>query len=1153
MTVAELAEDHPLVKPKKMTWVSLHTHTTFSYGDGYGPVKDHVARVAELGMNALCFSEHGNTSSHVQAERACKDTGVKPIYACEIYMVPDDWEEQRRKYHMILIAIDLEGYKNLNRIVSIANSPDFQYDRFPTVPQHIIFKYNKGLVALSGCADSLLSSTLLGGKNLGPKRLEYTDEDFQATLALAQQYKDVFGPRYFLEVQRFPGLERTCVLNPAFERIGAELGIELVGTADVHYPLPEDNEIQKILHAMRPGTGTVAAAEAGWEYDILLTYPTSDQEIFRDLVATGLSKEAAKRAITNTARIARRCNVELPKNEPIKWPYPGSGLRGEDIVRATEEAQSAKALDGSQGDSVDSSQGDSGNTNGGGPRTYSSIEEYTWDRLRDGWRYRFPDNKRMQANQQEYRDRIRYEMERIEPRGFCDYFGMLSYLVTWAKTNKIAVGPARGSAAASLVCYLLRITEVDPLAFPTMLFERFIDPKRLDLPDVDLDFEDDRRDEVRQEAVRVFGADRVGNIANLTRYKGKNSIKDVEKAFGIPKFETQIVKDLIIERSGGDSRISDTLMDTFEMFPKAMEVLKKFPELKYATRLEGNYRGEGVHAAGLVISNTPITDTCALITKESNGREITAVAVDKKDAEYLGMLKADFLGLTTMGEISIILDILGMDLEELYKIPLDDPDVMAAFQRNDVQGIFQFEGRATRVTCGSVHPDNFMELADINALSRPGPLFSGMTDHYIKVKHGQMEREKLHPIVDEYTDFTKGQIVYQEQVLGIIKDLGGFPVQRVGDIRKIISQKLGEASFNTMYEEFESGAARLHGVDPALAKRIWSFMVTSATYSFNIAHCVSYSMLAFWQMWLKLHDPVAFYLAKLRKTENNKQNQDKLRKYMKDAILHGVEIGAPDLNISTLNWELKHDISPSVNKPLFDRDGTPVAPKLGSVLAGFTQIKGIGESYGHNILKLREERGGFNDWSDLLDAHGIGPSRLESILAFCEKDDPFDLKLASRLLGAYRRSIDNGEGDWASVPEPDMTSDEVPKNFFGTFTWMGMVKKKEFKDLMEDERARSGQSNEEIMARLKDPHLVKSCTLHCYDDGDEEIYARISRWDYPKLESLLEEIEPNRDVIIITGNRKKMFGISVGVKNLMVIDPSDDLEGIIKDAIAQGN
>lgn len=1413
-----------------MRWVSLHTHTTFSYGDGFGPVPTHVNRVHDLGMKAVAFTEHGHNSSHVQAEKACAklDNAVKPIYGCELYVVPDDYENHRRKYHQIILAQDEEGYQNLNRIVSVANSPLFQYDRFPTVPLHILWKYNKGLFITSGCADSLLSCTLLGGKNMGEKRLEYSDEDFENSVRLVRQYQDYFGERYFLEVQRFPGLDRTRVLNPAFERISEETGAGLVGTADVHYPFPEDNKMQRILHAANRGGGkTIAQADAEWEYDILLTYPESDREIYADLRKTGLSPEGAKSAILNTSKIADQCNVDLPKNEPIKWPFPGSGLKGEDIVRASEP----------------------------GDNSYPNIEDYTWDRIRQGWRFRIQENAHMRAHKQEYRDRIKYEMERIIPRGFCDYFGMLSYLITWAKTvpePPIPVGPGRGSAAASLVCYILRITEIDPLQYPAMMFERFIDPKRLDLPDVDIDFADDRRDEVRMEAVRVFGADRVANIGNFTKYKGKNSIVDVAKVYSIPKFETEVVKNLIVERSGGDSRQDDSLADTFEMFPKAADVLKRYPDLELATELEGNYRGSGVHAAGLVISNASIPETCAIHTQVSGGREITAVPYDKKDAEYLGMLKADFLGLKTMGEIGIILDIMGMSLDDLYRIPMDDDATIKAFQRNDVQGIFQFEGRATRVTCGKVKPESILELADINALSRPGPLFSGMTDHYIKVKWGEMDQEKLHPIVDDFTSFTKGQIIYQEQVLGIIRDLGGFPVQRVGDIRKIISQKLGEASFNEMFEEFESGAARLHGVSPELAKRIWSFMVTSATYSFcvtgdtaleragkgrhcdsaevtveelyrqqgdrtnvpmsdkirggrlkilgmdddgrirpnnllkihdpveyrctkittntgravtvsndhriqtldgykhtmelevgdsvivdggrearavelreaqhkggnkyknwegmdgegnpgyvdgrslmlkeaqeaawesdggkcqhcgrsgdreghglefahamtlehfdgeyakyhseknlmvlcnschkkydyrvqgsrskrwtrgrptttetivsiedagiqkvydiemkgpthnymgngfihhnNIAHSISYSTLAFWHMWLKVHDPVAFYTAKLRKTPMDKNNADRVRRYMKDALRHGVKIGPPDLNKSSLGWEFTHYVDASRDKALDDWKGGD--PWLGEIHAGFTQMKGIGGSYANNILALRDELKygkvlvddegyelededgnllyekegngyGFDSWKDLLGAKGIGPGRLDKILEFVEKDDPFDLELTHHILADYRTKIEDGEGDWGYVLQPDMTSDEVPEDFFGNFTWIGMVKKKEFKDLIEDERARSGKSTEEILATVKDPHLVKSCTLHCYDDGDEEIYARVSRWDYPQLESMLEEIEPGRDVVVFTGRRKKMFGISVAVKDIQVIDPSDDIEEILAKA-----
>ncbi|QSL67829.1 DnaE-like DNA polymerase III [Nocardia phage P3.1] len=1054
-----------------MRYVSLHTHSTFSYGDGYGPVKDHVQRVAGLGMKALALTEHGNTSSHVQLEKACKGTDVKPIYGLEAYC---SGPKESRKFHQTIVPMNEDGLRNLNRIVSRSWKENFY--RWPTVSSSMLAEHNEGLIVTSGCADSLLSCTLLGGKSLGPKRLAYTDLDFDNAIKVIRWYQKIFGDRYYLEVQRFPGLERTRVLNPAFALLAEETGAKLVATCDVHYPLPTDNEMQKILHAAHRG-GTVETAEADWEYNILLTYPTSDAEIHEDLVNTGLTDEQANSAIDATAEIAERCNVELPKNEPIKWEYDKS--------------------------------------------KFKSIEDYTWEQLRKGWEFRIKSNRNMRRNKKQYMDRIKYEMERIVPRGFCDYFAMLSYLVVWAKEQKIPVGPARGSAAASLVCYLLRITEVDPLQHSHMMFERFIDPKRLDLPDVDLDFADDRRDEVRQEAVRVFGADRVGNIGNFTRYKGKNSIDDVARVYNIPKWAAEEVKKLIIERSGGDSRASDTLEDTFVTFENARKVADQYPDILKAVALEGNYRGLGVHAAGLVISNTPITETCAMYTRESNGREISVVAYDKKDAEYLGMLKADFLGLSTMGMIGIALDIIGMDLEDLYRVPLDEPRTLAAFKKNDVTGIFQFEGRATRLVCGDVSPDNFQQLADINALSRPGPLFSGMTAQYVEVKHGRATAELLHPIVDEQTAWTYGQIVYQEQVLTIIRDLGGFPVQRVGDIRKIISQKLGEASFQAMWEEFRDGAARLHGVPEDLALRIWRFMVTSATYSFNVAHCVSYSMLAFWQQWIKQHHPTAFYAAQLTKVGDGKDQLTKRGKLMQDAIRHGQTIAPPDLELSKKGW-----VADVPNN---------------RVVAGFTQIAGIGPKMADRVMEWRDSFGPKEpgdadlEWEDLIEVKGIGEKTIARITDFCKKDDPFDLELVGNLLGRYRKMLFEGHGEAAGVPMPTHISSEIPK-VAPEIIWMGMVRAKNYQDYVENQRTRTGREVEDIIATMKDPHLTKSCVLQCYDDGDEDVYVRFNRWTFPRFEKDLEELIPGQDLVVVTGMKRDDFGVSLHVKDMVIID-----------------
>lgn len=294
-----------------MIYVSLHTHTTFSYGDGFGNVPYHVSRVGELGMSAVALTEHGNVSSWVQLEKACAKAGIKAIYGIEAYVAS---ENQPRKFHMILLAMDPEGLANLNQIVteSWKTLGTTSKSKFPTVHMPVLRKYNRGIIALSGCADGPISCILLGGKSLGDKRDFVGAREFHNARRGVERFQEIFGDRYYLETQRFPGLPRTCALNPAFERLSQTTGSRVVATADVHYPKPDENEMQRILHAAHRG-GTVETADADWEYNILLTYPESDREIWRDLVGTGMSSQAAKSAVEETAAIAKRCNVELPK------------------------------------------------------------------------------------------------------------------------------------------------------------------------------------------------------------------------------------------------------------------------------------------------------------------------------------------------------------------------------------------------------------------------------------------------------------------------------------------------------------------------------------------------------------------------------------------------------------------------------------------------------------------------------------------------------------------------------------------------------------------------------------------------------------------------------------------------------------------------
>jgi DNA polymerase-3 subunit alpha len=1068
-----------------MEYVSLHHHSTYSYMDGYGTPEAHVDRAVELGMPALALTEHGNVSSHVRLEKAARKAGIKPIFGCELYTGGvDDASRSKFKWHLTVLAENQEGYLNLLRLVSKGWADGFYYE--PTVSGEMLAEYSKGLIVLSGCSGSKIVCDLLGGKGV-----EEHEADYRAALATAQRFQNLLGDAYYLETQTFPELDRTRHTNAALERISEQTGIPLIATGDVHYPKPTDNDMQVILHAAGRGNKSFEQQAQSWGYDIKLSPPLSDAKVYRRLIETGLSKRAAESAFRNAADLSQRATVVLPKAERLRYPCP--------------------------------------------PGHDSASLFRRW--VKAGWNYRgfrdLPD-----AERQSYKDRLKYEMSVIEGKDFVDYFLLLSDCVRYAKDAGIPVGPARGSAAASLVCYLLRITEVNPMQFPTMMFERFIDATREDPPDIDLDFADDRRDEVRQYLKRKYGADRVGNIGNFVRYRGKNAVNDVARVYRIPKYDTEVVNALVIDRSSGDSRFDASLEDTVGMFPEAAAIFEKHPKLRQAMRLEGNMRGMSVHAAGLVVGASPLTDVCAVYQKKSgkDGRVLQVLSIDKYDAEYLEILKIDALGLSTMGMIAIVLDLSGLTLEDLYAIPLDDADTINAFRRNDVVGVFQFEGRATRLVNYDVRPDNFLELADVNALSRPGPLFSGVTSSYVDVKHGRKDPEHLHEVVDRFTDFTKGQIVYQEQILSIIKEIGGFPVTKLAGIRKIISKKEGEGRFMQMYEDFVTGAEERYGIDRELAWKIWSKMVTSAQYSFNTAHAISYSMIAYWCMWLKVHYPIEFFTAALIKAKSGAAgatgaksgsgaHTNNFFRLLKDARKHDIKISPPDLERSDVNWTFQR-----ANETYHGR------PEL---VAGFSQIPGIGEKMAAEIVRARDFReiDPENGWNALLDVKGIGPKKIVGMLDFCEDDDPFGLDKTRKTLAKVRKSVDRGE---LPVPNRTHASGSLdPQSELRRVVYWGIVRYAEYKDLLEDERAKTGEDLDVIRQRVKAPDKVKSCTLHTYDDGDEDVYLRFNRWNYPKFARQIASIRPGYDVVVAIGRKRKGFGVSLQVEKLFVIDPED--------------
>jgi DNA polymerase-3 subunit alpha len=734
---------------------------------------------------------------------------------------------------------------------------------------------------------------------------------------------------------------------------------------------------------------------------------------------------------------------------------------------------------------------------------------------REGWRFRGI-GKLPKEEQDWYAKRVKYELGLINEKDFADIFLVVSDAIRWAKDHGIAVGPGRGSVAASVVAWLLRIHEIDPYRHPGLLFERFLDSSRADPPDIDTDFEDDRRSEVRAYLEEKYGRECVGQVGNFIRYRGKNSLVDIARVYQVPISAKEQVANLIVERSGGDSRFDATLEDTVDMFPNAKAVFDNFPDLWKATRLEGNVRGMSVHAAGLVVSNTPISDFCAIYERDG----VQVMSIDKYDVEYVEAIKLDFLGLTTMSIISRCLALTGLTLNDLYAIPLEDQQTLKGFRDADVVGVFQFEGRATRLVCRDVQPRDFTELADVNALSRPGPLFSGTTATYVHVRHGKQKAEKLHPIVDAVTARTKGQIIYQEQILQILRDIGGFDWFSVGQIRRIISKKVGEAAFQMSYGKFEEGAKRLHNMDVKLADKLWKLMVTSGTYSFVTAHAVSYTLLGYWCMWLKKHYPQEFFAASLSKTGD----ADQAYKLMRDAEAHDLQIKPPRLSVSKASW---------------------VPYGEDELVAGWRQIPGIGEKMADRIDMGRNA---FSDWNDLMAIPGIGPKKIETISAFANARDPFGLKRTAETMTKVKRWLKKQR----LIPQPThdgtaLSEIEVKEEYganakrkYGQgprVIYCGIVKTVNYQDAVENRRSRTGEEAEDILRDMKRPDLLAYCSIRCYDITDEEVYLRVNRFKFPELKRRIEGISQGHDVIVAVGNRIAGFGTPVMVDKLFVIDP----------------
>src|ERR1700746_2395399 len=817
-------------------FVHLHLHTDYSMLDGACDVEKLVDRVKQLGMPAVAMTDHGNIFGAVHFVNAAKSGGLKPIVGCELYVCKKEDHNIERTppegdtyNHLLVLAENEEGYRNLTRITSEASLRGFYYK--PRVSKKFLAEHSKGLIGLSGCLKGEVAERLM-------------EDNFEAARQAASAYRDIFGKEnFFLEIQD-QGLEREHQIHPGLFRLEKDLGLPLVATNDSHYLCEDDAHAQDVMVCIQ--TGKSIRDTARMKFD-------GTQFFVKDAQAMHRVFKDSPDVLTRTVDIAERCHLKLEK---IPNPFPQFEV----------------------------------------PPGYT-IDSYFVHVTREGFALRLDtlrprhEQGKLKHSITDYEQRLERELAIIQQMKFPGYFLIVWDFIRYAKEHGIPVGPGRGSAAGSLVSYALGITDIDPLQHE-LLFERFLNPERVSMPDIDIDFCMNRRGEVIDYVTQKYGRDNVAQIITFGTMAAKAAIKDVGRAMDIPYADVDRIAKLV------PTQLNITLEKAIEDSPALREAIEKDGQIRElfetARKLEGLVRNSGVHAAGVVISPRPLTDLVPL-HRTKNDEIVTAF--DMVAIEKMGLLKMDFLGLTTLtildDTIKLIAQTRGQKLD-LPSLPLDDDETyQKVFYKGLTSGVFQFESHGMRDVLRRYQPNSIEDLTALNALYRPGPIQGGMIDDFIDRKHGRKKIEYELPELKEILQATLGVIVYQEQVMQIANRLAGYSLGEADLWRRAMGKKKPE-EMAQQRERFVQGATE-RGLPQKKIEKIFDLMEQFAGYGFNKSHSAAYALLAFHTAYLKAHYPIEF-LAALLTSETG--NTAKVVKYINECREMGIRILPPDVNHS---------------------------------------------------------------------------------------------------------------------------------------------------------------------------------------------------------------------------------------------------------------
>ncbi|MFZ5365118.1 MAG: DNA polymerase III subunit alpha [Patescibacteria group bacterium] len=864
-----------------MKFTHLHVHSHYSLLDGLAKIDDLIEKAKNDGMTALALTDHGVMYGAIEFYQKCSAAGIKPIIGVEAYIASNGRKDKNsvsgnQRYHVILLAQNEAGYKNLIKLTTMAHLEGFYYK--PRIDWEILEKYSAGLICLSACLQGELPVAILNSRS-------------DLVEQVINKYKKTFGDRYFMEVQHNPNIPAQKKVNEAIFALGKKHGVPIVATNDVHYLNTEDAEAHDILICLQTKkkiADTDRMSMLGEDFSFFTSAQMAD--FFR----------ASPEVIENTNKVADMCELEIKLGQTLLPTYE---------LPAGQTAAAA----------------------------LRAVCEHNFKA-----KYGFNVNAAQTDEQKEIMARLNYELTTVEKMGFSSYFLIVQDFINWAKNQGIAVGPGRGSAAGSIVAYLTNITDLDPLTYD-LLFERFLNPDRISMPDIDTDFADTRRDEVLKYVEKKYGQDHVAQIITFGTMAARAAVRDVGRVLDMPYSFCDQISKLLPMNMGLDEAI-EKVAEVREMYNSNADAKRL---MDFAKKLEGVARHASTHACGVVIAPDPLEEfvPCQFSTSGEDDAIVTQYSLHP--IEDMGLLKMDFLGLKNLTIIEQAIEIIeAVHKIELpvEKIGLDDKKTYDLFQKGATTGVFQFESGGMKRYLRQLKPTTFEDIIAMVALYRPGPM--QFIDSFIKRKHGREKIEYLHPSMEKALASTYGVTVYQEQVMALSKDMAGFTGGQADTLRKAIGKKKADLMAK-MKDEFVSGCVK-NGISKNTALEVWKTWEAFAQYCFNKSHAACYALIAYRTAFLKANYPVEFMASLLT---SDLDNMDRIAIEIDECNQMGIKILPPDINESFGRFAVVKESLKAAHP---------------QIRFGLSAIRNVGDNVSKAIIAERKANGHYQSLEDFL-------------------------------------------------------------------------------------------------------------------------------------------------------------------------------------------